>query len=261
MMMKHKSLFIFFSILFLTVLTTPIVSKGKDDAPGQSKKEEQSENKSNKGNKPVIVGTVDEITGKKVVVEDKAKNKTDVEIEQDTKVIRQTGKEKKLGTIKLKDIIAAVKKDKDATEGGNIKVKKIFVKEASNSAQLKRRAVMGIITEINGDALTVAHQIHRDRLYTVIINEQTVIKFKSDTNSDSDEATESADTNNNTLAIGQRIAAVGDLNEGGGIIAKMIHIIPGKATGVFKKNPIATPSATIIPTATPSSEISPTVVP
>ena len=58
------------------------------------------------------------------------------------------------------------------------------------------------------------------------------------------------------LQIGQRITAVGDVNNDGSIIAKLVHVIPGKATGILKKNPLATPSATL--SITPALSPSPT---
>ena len=73
------------------------------------------------------------------------------------------------------------------------------------------------------------------------------------------------------LSLGLRIAAVGDLNEEGLLVAKRIHVIPGKATGIFEKQPFTAPEATgtATPSATPTAtgsattpiptEITPTV--
>lgn len=137
------------------------------------------------------------------------------------------------------------------------KLNKVLVGEATPGAQLKRRAVMGVISDIAGSLITLVHQIQRDRLYKVTVNDQTIYSIKGI-------ATGSASLSD--LAIGQRIAAVGQLVEGGGILAKRIHVIPGKATGIFSRFPVATPSATpnqiatpsASPSSTPSATLSPT---
>lgn len=235
------------TLLLLTV--TPLYSQGKsNEAPGQQKKEEQKTVE-----QKVIIGSLNAVTENSVTVENKNnKQKTEAVVNLATKIIGADNKPVKLGALKLKDLIAVISSDSAAaTSGAKLKVKKIFVKEASSSAQLKRRAVMGVITAIQGNTLTLAHQIQRDRTYTVEVTEQTVIHQKST------EASGSATLA--TLVVGMRIAAVGDLNPGGGIIAKRIHIIPGKATGIFNKNPLATPSASIV--ASPSGVATPSALP
>ena len=233
--------------LFL-IAVTPLHGQGKSNqAPGQNKTEKKITTQK------VTIGSLDSVTENSVVVENKKnKQKTEALIDKATKVIGANNKPVKLGTLKLKDLIAVISSDSAAaTSGAKLKVKKIFVKEASGSAQQKRRAVMGVITNISGTTLTLAPQIQRERTYTVVVNEQTIIHQKST------EASGSATLA--SLRVGMRIAAVGDLNETGGIIAKRIHIIPGKATGVFNKNPLATPSASLI--ASPSGSASPSALP
>ncbi|KKS83768.1 MAG: hypothetical protein UV59_C0032G0016 [Candidatus Gottesmanbacteria bacterium GW2011_GWA1_43_11] len=253
MILKHNmsKLFIKTGILlalFLLVVT-PLHGQGKSNqAPGQQKKEAQKAVE-----QKVTIGSLDTVTENSVIIENKKnKQKTEALIDKTTKVIGANNKPVKLGTLKLKDLIALISSDSAvATRGAKLKVKKIFVKEASSSAQLKRRAVMGVITNIQGNTLTLTHQIQRDRTYIVIVSEQTIIHQKAS------EASGSATLA--SLSVGMRIAAVGDLNEGGGIIAKRIHIIPGKATGVFNKNPLATPSASLI--ASPSAIATPSALP
>ena len=235
-------------LVLLFIVVTPLYGQGKSDqSPGQQKKEEKT------AGQKVTIGSVDKVTENSVTVENKKdKQKTEALIDKATKLIGANNKPVKLGALKLKDLIAIISSDSAAaTSGGKLKVKKIFVKEASSSAQLKRRAVMGVITNIQGNTLTLTHQIQRDRTYTVIVSEQTIIHQKTS------EASGSATLA--SLSVGMRIAAVGDLNEGGGIIAKRIHIIPGKATGVFNKNPPSTPSASLI--ASPSGSSSPSASP
>ncbi|HJZ05654.1 hypothetical protein A2634_05285 [Candidatus Amesbacteria bacterium RIFCSPHIGHO2_01_FULL_48_32] len=162
----------------------------------------------------------------------------------------------KIGPAKVKEILTQISSNRPATKSGNLKVHKIQVKQATSSAQLKRKAVMGVIEEINGNTITLAHQKKTNSKYTIILTPDTIIKFKS-------QATSSA-----SLAVGQRIAAVGEPGASG-IIARLIHIIPGKATGVFNKptsippttTPPATPSATVAPTAIPTTTPTPTPTP
>lgn len=247
----------FFTLLTLSfvllIAAVPLYAQGKSDqAPGQTKKSK------------AVVGTVDTVSSNSVTVSEKAGNKkTEVMIDKTTKVLGQAKKEMKIGAIKLKDIIAYISTDSaTATAGGKLKVKKIFVKDASSSAQLKRRAVQGVITAINGNVLTLAHQIQRDRIYKVVVTGDTSIKMKSTTaTASAGLATSSATLA--SLAVGQRIVAVGDLNPDGGIIAKKIHVIPGKATGIFNRLPVATPSASLVasPSTTPSASVLPSATP
>lgn len=151
----------------------------------------------------------------------------------------------KLGTVKIREIISRPEYTKSATRAGEFKTQKILVRDAaaSVSAQLKRRAVMGVISALNGNTITLTHQIQRDRSYTVFFDSNTLIKTKS-------EATTSA-----ALAVGQRIIAVGILKDTG-ILARLIHIIPGRATGVFNR-PTVIP--TLAPTASPSATPTPAI--
>ena len=150
---------------------------------------------------------------------------------------------KKLGVEKMKEALESTK----SGVGQLKKLSKVSVVQATSAAQLKRRAVMGVISDIIGNIINLVHQIQRDRTYRVLVNEQTVYHIKGIATGSGSLA---------DLSIGQRIAAVGDLAEDGGILAKRIHVIPGKATGIFQRFPIATPSAT--PTSTPSATLTPT---
>lgn len=241
------------AILFLVILDTPLSAQGKlDQAPGKNKNEAGNSSKNNL----VVIGSVESVTGSTVVVEEKkGKKKTEAEVGQDTRIIGQDKKVLKIGALKLRDLIAVVSSGSgDATDSGKFKVKKIFVKEATAAAQLKRRAVHGVITNISSNIISLVHQIQRERTYTVVVNDLTVIKLKSE------EATGSASLA--SLAVGQRIVAVGEPSDSG-LVAKLIHVIPGKAIGIFKKYPLATPSASLAatPTASTTASAQPTVVP
>lgn len=238
---------------FILFLLLPIAVLGKTDtAPGQVK-QDVNKTENNPSNSKAVVGSVENVTDKSVIFEEKRGNKKEAEIDKNTKILGKDKKEMKLGSMKLKDIIALISTDSAAaTSGAKLKkISKVFIKEASESALLKRRAVMGIISEINGSTLTLVHQIQRERTALVVYNDQTVITSKS-----SKEGTPSASLT--TLQVGQRITAVGDLVDGK-ILAKRIHVIPGKATGIFKKLPLATPSASLV--ATPSASATASALP
>ncbi|TSC88120.1 MAG: hypothetical protein G01um101416_143 [Microgenomates group bacterium Gr01-1014_16] len=136
----------------------------------------------------------------------------------------------RLGSEKIRDVVLKMKTAKPATREAEFRTKKILIREvnASVSAQLKRRAVIGVISALNDNTITLTHQIQKDRSYTIFFDSNTVIKSKS------------AATSSAALAVGQRIIAVGSLKDTG-ILAKLIHIIPIRIT------PTASPSVTPTP--------------
>jgi hypothetical protein len=252
------------SVLAVVFLAgSDVYGQGKSNtAPGQAKKEttstqtqttEQKEKNVNEKKlavqeQEVVVGSVETIKGNTFQVEEKKGNKQVLTVDPKTEFVGKDNKPVKIGAIKVKDVLALIgsTEETDSTTAAKFKVKKVFVQEASESAQMKRRAVQGIITSIADGVITLAHQIQQDRTYTILFNEETYIKAK--------EASESATMA--TLTVGLRIAAVGDIDENGTILAKRIHVIPGKATGVFKKQPVTTPVSA--DDATPSADVNPT---
>ncbi len=140
-------------------------------------------------------------------------------------------------------------KKEEASKSSKVKVKKlekIEVREATQSAQGKRHAIQGLVTAIDGLMITLVHQIQRDRVYKVLYSSSTLIKSKESSGSAS-------------LQVGLRIIVVGDLNDQGVLVAKRIFVIPGKATGIFKRLPLSTSSATPSASvwASPSASLSP----
>jgi hypothetical protein len=142
----------------------------------------------------------------------------------------------------------------EATPSGNIKRVRMEAEEATPGAKLqKRHAISGVIIALDGDTITIAHQIHRDRVASIFINQNTIVKIK-----DNDAATTAS------LEVGMRIVAIGEPVEEG-ILAARLHVIPGKATGVFERQPVATESGDPtddgsatdsgqLPTPTPTTE-------
>lgn len=240
-----------FLILTLAFLAQPILGQGNSkNAPAQMKKDTTVTQKKN-----AVVGSVNNLNGDTVTVSDKNNKQTQAIIDTTTKIMDQNNKPIKIGAIKLKDKIALIASgsSETSTPGAKLKIAKVFVKNTSESGALKRHAVFGVINSIEGFLITLMHQIQRDRLFQVRINELTQIKIKGIT-----------DATLADLEVGQRIAAVGETSSDGAILAKRIHVVPGKATGVFKKQPLATPSARpTTASATPSAipSVSPTVTP
>jgi hypothetical protein len=226
----------------------------KESPPGQVKKQTQS-------GPAAVIGNVEDVSDDSLTVEGKKnQEKIRTKIEKNTRIYGQDKKLLKLEAIQADDLAAVIATESgEATQGAKIrKAIRVYVRTAAEVRQSKRRALHGVITSIQGGVITLVHQIHREWVYTLVYDESTLIKIKGvETGSATD------------LEVGQRIAAVGSLDEKGQLTAKRIHVIPGLATGIFEKLPLdlteseatgpATPSATI--TATPSALLSPTLAP
>lgn len=150
-------------------------------------------------------------------------------------------KQEKIGAGKIKEMLTL-----DSTQSGAPgKLKHFKVQEASQAAVMKRHAVSGVITQLGAGTLTIAHQIQTDRTTVILFNANTIITGKSDAASGSGQ-----------LQTGVRITAVG-IPSAEGLLATRIHIIPGRAIGVFNKFPVATDDGEFI-TGTPSAAATPT---
>lgn len=229
-----KILFGVVPIVFLfAILAIPLYGKGND----------------NQSSTKAVLGLVEHVRGNTLVVDDKKEGTMEAEIDKKTKFIGNGKRLLRLSNIKPKDIVAIVGSESErfATNGAKLKqALKVFVKEGSSSAQLKRRAIYGVIQAINASSITLVHPIHQERTFTLLVDDKTRIKMKGN-----DHATLS------DLKVGMRIAAVGELNNQGALVAKLIHVIPGLAKGIFNKHPLATPSATL--TATPTATLTPSI--
>ena len=232
--MKNLNLFLIAVLIFILGLTLVnfTLAQGKSNqAVGKS----ISESKSDKA----IIGNLGQIKPEKINVEEKGNGKNvEVSIDSNTKVIKEVGKKVQTGlrNLKPRDLVGII-----ATQSGKgKKALVIFAKDATVSAQLKRKAVQGIVLENNSGTLTIAHQTQRSRKNIVLTDSDTIVKFKSTIASAS------------AIAVGDRIAAMGLPNSLGQLLARLIHIIPGKASGILQKFPLATPTATS--TATPSTQ-------
>lgn len=162
---------------------------------------------------------------------------------------------KKRGVTQLREIFT-YSATRSATLAQDIKVRRLTMREATSPATLRRHALSGIITATGEGSITITHMTARDRSAMIYYNADTKV-----TTTDGEQAGVVQ------FAVGMRVAAVGE-PVGDSLLAKRIHIIPGKAVGIRVNHPLATaggsltatPSATMEPsqdTATPS--LSPTI--
>lgn len=225
-MNKIKLLII--TVIFSLLITIPVIAK--TDNPSQDKKQ-NSESNPSQGKKPdketapgLMRGTTalpsppsgnpDLLKGQK------AKDKRGLKIDIDN----------------LKDILEKIG-SKSAGLGKDNRYKhfiKVELKNSSGSGQTKRRAVSGIISEISNGIITLTHFIQRDRIFTILTDDKTIVTIK-----------DNPDAKISDLIPGMRISAVGKLDEKGEILAKRIHAIPGLAIGPNEKYPFSTPSGLI----------------
>lgn len=158
----------------------------------------------------------------------------------------------KVGATKLK----TAQEGTGSAELRGLKLKKLVASTATPGATLKRHALHGVVIGVADGVLSIAHQIQRDRTFTVYYNAATVVTGKG-----------LVSPTGASIEVGMRIAAVGE-PAADGVLAKRIHVIPGLATGILEKNPISSPSSTTKPTpsasvsgtpaVTPTEELSPT---
>ncbi len=221
--------------------------KGVKTSPGEPAKEKEEEEESAKAD----IGGIDKVTENSITIDEKkGKNKIEAEVGKNTQVVGQNKKTLRFDSLKQKDMVAIISTESAAATGGGTfkKALKIFVKEANISAQTKRRAVYGVITNIAGPEITLAHPVQKERTFILLTDKTTIIKVR-----------ETANATLADLKVGQRVTAVGSLDNEGLLTAKMIQVIPGKATGLFEKNPGAT--ASVEPTSSPAPSLTPTPTP
>ncbi|MDH7476511.1 MAG: hypothetical protein QHH09_03510 [Microgenomates group bacterium] len=246
-----KFFFSFLVLIFLLILTIPsLAEENLGVVLGVGKKEV---NQVSANEKKTLVGEVEKITGNSIIINEKKDNKkTEVILDQATEIVGSNKKNLPINNIKIKDKIAVVSSDSALFKENQNQIRKvirIYLQPASASAQMKRLAIQGVITNINGSIITLAHQIQRSRIYTINTNDQTQIVIK--------------DVNNptiNNLSAGQRIIVIADKTQTEIFLAKRIHVVPGQATGIFERLPVTPlpPLISVSPSiSTEEAEITP----
>lgn len=209
---------------------------GKSDARGQKDKNTGGNNEKSSAAAPVPTASTAE--AKKP---SKTKEPPDPAAFLAVKVKDQLPK---LGPAKLKEILT------NPTGSGSAALQKKVVeaKPASASAALKRHGMMGVITDISANSITIRHQNDLGAVDVILFNINTVIQSESDKTA-----------TGTPFAIGDRINAVG-YPSAQGLLATRIHIIPGTPVDVkaifniISPLPMATPED-----GTPSAQ--PTAIP
>ena len=195
-----------------------------------------------KKRKAHFIGLITQISGTSLKVKNQNREVT-VSTDQNTKYFSlNTGGKKKItfGDLKVDDRIAVVGILKSESSG----LAKMIVKLPQVKTEIKRHAVFGKVTTIEGNIITIKH-LKKTNTWSIKVTGETRIKKKG--------------TDLATLAdikIGDIAAAVGIPVEGEENIieAKAIYVIPGKFKGIEKQatqsaTRSATKSATV--TATP----------
>lgn len=158
----------------------------------------------------------------------------------------------KLGTKKMLQLLSE-ESSASATLSAQFRVREMEAVAATKGAQLNRHAISGVITNLTDVIITISHQIQTERINTIYFNSSTIVNIKNVLSATGID-----------LMVGMRIAAVGIPSEDG-ILASRIHVIPGKATGVFYKYPDSEKTSSDSgdldsDEATPSAEPSPEAI-
>jgi hypothetical protein len=221
----------------------PAVLGKSDSAPGQLKKATTTANtKANQQTDTVKSKTTATEKTRETTVNPTPKIISD----QVVKFLQEKPKPEKpakIGAGKMKELIS-LESSRSGIATVSVRIKKMESALASPSSTLKRHAISGVITSVSSSVITISHQTQTGRVNTIYFNASTVITVKGSTIGSAGE-----------LIIGARIAAVGEPADDG-LLAKRIHVIPGKATGVFNRHPVATGGAGLAASPTPSASVS-----
>ncbi len=190
----------------------------------------------------------------KAVAEIKFKEETTQEIEDFVLEKTEIKRVEKLGVNKLMSEL-----NQEGTASAGLEEQKRFqnmqAEPATDTAEMRRRAVSGVVTSLEEGMLVLSHQIHRERVNTIYLNGSTIISSKAGVGLTIAE-----------ISVGMRLAVVG-ISSDDGLLASRIHVIPGSATGVFEKNPVPTgisdvdEGVSITPIPTASVSVTPALSP
>ncbi|MBI2405830.1 hypothetical protein HYV21_02150 [Candidatus Microgenomates bacterium] len=187
-----------------------------------------------------FVGKITQITDGSLMLTTRTGTKQ-VKVKEDA-IILQVGnrgqKTVKPSDLALENFVIAmgILEDKDTLNASRILM-------STENPLLPRRPVYGVVQETGSGTLVVKHPKKEDEAWTIKFSSSTRVSAKVDTKIEK--------VNANTIEVGDRIIAVGSLVSGSvnTITAKLIHVIPGKATGLLSPEP--SPSPTQKPSPTP----------
>lgn len=190
-----------------------------------------------------IVGNLNQITDTTLEIKTNNGKVSMIATNKDTKYVR-FAKGKKTD-IKFEDLVIG-----DFTvalgsrnENEILEAKRVLTYDKLPFANAKRQSVFGIVQENNKGRLVIKHP-KKDQAWTIDTSNKTKVTEKVDGKI---QVVDVAD-----LEVGSKIAAIGlpSGKEPNTIAAKIIHVVPGKATGLSKPN--VKTSASPKPTASPS---------
>lgn len=197
-----------------------------------------------KAKKRAVWGTLSQVTNSTLVL-------TTSRGEQRIKTTDQTKffigkKEGKMSDLAIGNFIIAMGYE----ENGVFVARRVSASSQPPKPAPRRNAVYGKVSDISEEEkiLVLTHPKKPELSFEVKITDKTVITKKVDGKMQKIKFEE--------IKIGDRVVAVGTQEkEGGTITAKLIHVIPGKATGLEKE---LTPTPKASPTSKPKAKATPT---
>lgn len=131
-------------------------------------------------------------------------------------------------------------------QNGTLNAKRILALAKPPAPAKSRQAVYGKVTDISEDEkiLVLTHP-KKGTIFQVQVTNSTIITKKVDG--------KIKKVNFSDIEVGDRVVAVGSKEKTDGTLtAKIIHVIPGKATGLEKETLTPTPTKKPTPTPTPA---------
>ena len=196
------------------------------------------------GQKRAFFGEISQISGSVITITN-PRGERQIKVSEDTKILSIGRKEIKLQDLEIGSFVIAMGYLGD---NGILEARRIVVIEKPKPPA--REVAFGKVTDISAEEkiLTVKNE-KKGITYTVVVTEKTIITKKGETKIEK--------VNFSAIEKGDRVVAIGTPteNETKLITAKIIHVIPGKATGqevtpTPKASPTPTPKSTLTPTPT-----------
>lgn len=190
-----------------------------------------------------VVGTLSEVTDSTLQITNRVGKEDMVATTKDTQYVRVAANKRtniKFEDLVIGDFILAM----GYKNGNNIlEARRVIAYDKSPITQ--RRAVYGIVKENTRGTLTVEHPKTKE-VWTITTDKKTVITKKTDG--------KTAEVDIKDVQVGDRVTSAGilDPKKEKILVARRIHVIPGKAQGL-----VDTPKPTKSPSPTPKSTSSP----
>lgn len=201
-----------------------------------------------KGQKRAVWGILKQINNSTLVLES-ARGERMVKTTAETKVTLDK-KDIKIADLGIGNFLIALG---TMDQSDNFVAARILAYSKPPKLATKRQAIYGKVTDISSveKVLTVTHPKKPSTVYEVKVNDKTIITKKVDD--------KIKKVNFEAITIGDRIVAVAIQDkDSNSFTAKLIHVIPGKATGLEKITPTPTTAGTTKTSPTPTKKPTPT---